>query len=166
MDYLQPPPDVRNAVTGRKISYARGVLKNRHPNGIDIYMYLDTPGVYLTGHATPVSEKMAGEAGYDTVAYKSLRIRQTREKEFLSKLDLELAAGLSVRRVIAEKGGYKVIELSKDRHQILGPDDKPLSPMPFVLEEALNILNELSPDEEIEAPAPEKKSPFKSLGQG
>src|SRR5690554_3858011 len=65
-----PTPPNREDARMSKIDLDRGVLIRKHETtGTTIYMYFDTPGVYLNAHGGKVSEALAKQAGFDVDLY-------------------------------------------------------------------------------------------------
>lgn len=130
-----------------KIDLDRGVHQRIDPNsGMDVYMYVDTPGVYLTIHGTEVDVELARRAGFPVEE----QLRQRHIKEALAsaqdKVLAELqAADQSMKVVVKEADGFKIIDIGYDRYQVLSPDDDVLTPSPLNLKSALILLDQLVP---------------------
>lgn len=128
---------------GRKIDYDRGVEFRRTPSGITVYMYLDSPGVFLNAHGGEVSKELAREAGFDIV-------RLIRERERRTALDAALAevnkqfSYVGPETVVKERDGYTLINLGNGRFVVRYPDGANAgTPMDAVMAEAL--FNNLVP---------------------
>jgi len=132
---------------GRFIDYDRGVHIRMHPSGVEVFMYVDTPGVYLNVHGDPFpSIKFAQEAGFDTETLARQRKIKEGVAEYEAKLRSELDLPISKRRILKEWEGYKVVELSPGRFQLFGPDDLVLHKDPLPEKEALKLLEALVPE--------------------
>lgn len=148
------------------IDYNRGVMMTRHPSGIEVFMYLEEPGKYLSAHGTPVSEKLAKEAGMDTEKFRKQRIVTEKMAEHRQKVLAELEIAQQDRVVVAEQGGFSVVDLGQDRHQVLDPDGTVLTAEPLPKEAALGLLDQLAPLVEIEAEKSEKKLSIRKASAG
>lgn len=131
------------------IDYDRGVeIRTHHLSGVDIFMYVDEPGVYLSAHGTQVSEQMARECGYPVDD-------QVRQRELKKKLKAahdaiyqEMAQGEENSIVVCEKDGFQIVDIGLGRHQIMSPDGDKLTDVPLPLEQAQAVLQQLVPDKE------------------
>lgn len=125
------------------IDYDRGVHITTHQaTGIDIFMYVDDPGVYLNAHGGNVSEELAREAGYDVEKLAKERTKKSRKDQALKMIDAELADDKDVREeLVAERNGYKIITTGLGRHHLIDPDGNRLTNMPLPLEAAQKLLN-------------------------
>lgn len=126
----------------RKIDYDRGVLI-RHVKDLnmEVFMYRDDPGVYLTAFGNPVPVDIAAKAGYDIARNEKLRqkkLRLSRAKEMIEK-DLDDAPRNET--VALEKAGYKAVHLGNGRYIVKGPDDEVLTPGAILPKEvAVNMV--------------------------
>lgn len=127
------------------IDYDRGIHKRTHPAGLDVYMYIDTPGRYLNFHGAEVSAEIAKGAGFDTEDLGKKRMLQERLAAANDKIRQELDAAASERRVIKEVGGYKLIDVGLGNYMLAGPDDVNMLPRPIPKQQALLLFNELVP---------------------
>lgn len=128
-----------------KIDYDRGVQKRHHGSGLEIYMYVDAPGVYLNSHGTEVSEALAQQAGYPTEDLGRQRVMKERMAQATEAIAREMGIAPKEKKVVKEKGGFKVIDIGIGRHQIEDPDGAVLTPQPLPLEQATRLLEELVP---------------------
>lgn len=137
------------------IDYDRGVQIRTHDiSGIDIYMYVDDPGVFLSAHATPVSEEMAKQAGYPVEEL-------SRKREL--KRQLKLAADAVYAQynepqqeqivVATSPQGFTIVDIGLGRHHIMSPDGDKLTDNPLPLEQATEVLAALDPQPEPDAKA-------------
>lgn len=131
----------------RAIDYDRGVIINVHKQtGMDVFMYLDTPGVYLNAHGGEVSEKLASEAGYDTVRWGKQRLIRERTADAHARIKEELEEAASQRRVVAERNGFQILDLGLGRHQVLH-DGEVLTKEVLPLDLAEELLEQLAPSQ-------------------
>lgn len=147
------------------IDLDRGVLSRSDPDtGMDIFMYHDKPGVFLSAHGSEVSIELARRAGFEVD--KLLRERHIKEavKAAQDKVLAEMdEADRGERVVVAEKGDFKIIDIGYDRYQVLSPDGDVLSPKPMNKREAVILLDQLVPDADPEVePKEEESKPAKS----
>lgn len=138
------------------IDVVRGVSMRKHSaTGIAVYMYIDTPGVYLNMFGQPVSEKIAAEAGFNTARDGKLREKSRLMDEYMRKVEAQLEMETGTQSVLAERGGYKVVSNGQGYARIMGEDGESLNPMPIPEDQALALLDELIPAEGAEAPPAE-----------
>lgn len=136
------------------IDYDRGVIFCNHPQyGMDIYMYVDNPGEYITAHGMAVSEKMAKEAGFDTVKFGKLREKRRLMAIATAKIEADLQSPDIVRDVVKEAKGLAVVHIGHGRFQVEDADHNKLHDGFLPEEVAVKLLDDLA--EKIEAPAEE-----------
>lgn len=125
------------------IDYDRGVIINVHQaSGIDVFMYVDDPGKFLTAHGTPVTDILAKEAGYDVEKLAKDRVKKSRKEQALQMIDAELADDKDVKEdIVEEKNGWKIITTGLGRHHLIDPDGNRLTSVPQPLEAAQKLLN-------------------------
>ena len=147
----------------RNISYKRGVIINMDPRtGVEIFMYVDDPGVYLSAHGTPVSEGLAQSAGYDIAKFAKERKLKERLKQAHASIQKELemeSAKSDNRIVVKEKSGWKVTDIGLGRHNVQDPEGNVMHKGHLTGEQALSLIEQLVPD----PPPPE---PAKAKSQG
>ena len=130
------------------IDYDRGVhIRTHHSTGVDVYMYVDTPGVYLSQHGTPVSEDMARQAGFPVDEQVKARELQRRLKAAHEAVYAEMNAGEAAQKVVEERDGFTIVDIGLGRHVIKSPDGDQLTDIPLPLEQAQAVLAQLVPDE-------------------
>jgi len=130
----------------RKIDYDRGVLIRAHQaTGVEVYMYIDTPGEYLSVHGTPVTTELARQAGYPVDELGKKRELRERMKTAHANIEAELMLQAEEKKVVREKGGFRVVAFGLGRHQVLAPDDTLLTPNPIPEEQAFLLLDQLVP---------------------
>lgn len=110
------------------IDLNRGVERRTHQSGTAVFMYLDTPGVYLNAFGTEVAESMAGEAGFPIEKYRKERLKQERLQAAKSAIEAEFATmGGGVREVSKERNGFLLVHLGSGRYNIEDPDGNVLN---------------------------------------
>lgn len=138
------------------IDYDRGVIKNVHPSGVAVYMYVDTPGVFINAFGTEVDVELAKSSGFDTEPLLRKRIYNERVSEAMENIEAEMVTGEAKREPIMERDGFKVLDIGLGRHDIEDPDGNKLNTLPMPLEQAELLFNQLAPkDEATEDPEPE-----------
>lgn len=144
----------------RKIDYDRGVIINTHsPTGMDVFMYVDDPGVYLNAHGGSVSMGIAKEAGYDVDKLEKHRAMKSRKAQAAQMIEAEFADEKDqVEEVIKERNGYSVVSTGLGRHHVLDPDKNRLNAHPLSIEVAMKLLDGMAGPEEKE-----EKAPLRSL---
>ncbi len=127
----------------RKIDYDRGVIINTHPAGMDVFMYVDTPGVYLNAHGTEVKEVLAREAGFQVDAFARDRLRRERMAKAMEAINLELETLGPTREIVADNEGFKVIHIGLGRHRVEDPEGNTLTDQDLTKEQAELLLDKL-----------------------
>ena len=145
----------------RKIDYDRGVIISQHKaSGMDVFMYVDTPGVYLNAFGTPVSDQLAKEAGYDVEKFGKDKLKRERMAKAMTAIEAELAIADEVgkKNVIEEKGGFKIVDLGVGRHYVEDAEGNRLNSIPLPVEQARVLLAQLVVDvpKATQGPAPKK----------
>ncbi|MGI9297767.1 MAG: hypothetical protein ACR2QC_07705 [Gammaproteobacteria bacterium] len=67
----------------------RGVTKRQHPNGMQICMYKDDPGVFMDVNGGRIASELADGAGFPVAALKVERIKMQRFAEARAKIERE-----------------------------------------------------------------------------
>lgn len=126
-----------------KIDYDRGVIINIHQaSGMDVYMYVDDPGKFLTAHAQIVSDAIAKEAGYDVEKLAKDRVKKERKAQALQMIDNELSDDKDIKEdVVDERNGWKIVSIGLGRHHLNDPDGNRITSVPQPLEAAQKLLN-------------------------
>lgn len=133
-----------------KIDLDRGVMQKAY-EAIDVYMYIDDPGVYLNAYATPVTEAIARAAGFDVEKYAKLRQRKLLLQKAQAQIEAQLALEPDEETVIEEVKGFKLVDIGLGRVQIRDPEGGFLLNSPVTKEMGTNIFKEITA--EPEAPA-------------
>ena len=130
----------------KNVDYNRGLTKKIHlKTGVDVYMYKDTPGVYLNAYGTPVTEDFAKEAGFDTVTYGKEKLKRERIAQVTAMVEAELSTGHTTREIVEEVNGFKVIHIGLERYTVEDPDANVLTGTPLPLDTASKLLSQLNP---------------------
>lgn len=135
-----------------KIDYDRGVLLRYHEGtGVEVYMYHDEPGVFLSAHGTPVAESFARQAGFEVDELMKRRRIKERMAVAMKQITDEIEIAESKAIVVKEKGGFAIVDLGYDRYQVHSPDGDNLTPSPLSRAQSELLLDSLAPDEEVPA---------------
>lgn len=134
----------------RKIDYDRGVvIKLISSLGMEVFMYRDDPGVYLSQHGTVVPDELAEMAGFDIQLLGKRRkhkLMVAQATEAYSK-QLELGEAKATRKIIAERDGFQVVLVGGVRHAVLDPDGLEINKnMPLTEAVAMELFNKLAPE--------------------
>jgi len=129
------------------INLDRGVHMRSHPSmGMDVYMYVDDPGVYFDAHGNKLTSEIAEQAGFpvDDLDQKH------RIKEALDAAQKQVMEqfGVAPKGPVAERDGFKVLDLGLGRYNVLGPDGSVLTKQPISKEHAMLLLDNLAPNPE------------------
>jgi hypothetical protein len=142
----------------RKINYDRGVIiKIIKATGMEVYMYADNPGHYLSSHGNAVSEELAREAGYNTEHFAKLRMRKEKMAAASKAIEdeLDIADRSGTKEVVLDRDGFKLIHYGAGRHYIEDPDGNNLTPAaPLPREAAERIFDQVVTPKPAPADAP------------
>ena len=140
------------------IDLNRGVTIRRHPTtGVQVFMYKDTPGVFLNAHGTEVDPELAKSAGFNTEALLKDKLKRERMAVAMSTIEAEFSSGPAMRETVRTQDGFQLIAVGLGRHKVLDPDGEELHAQPLTLEEANLLLDQLThtaPVEEVKEPEP------------
>jgi len=155
-------------VAKSNIDEDRGVLIRHVPElGMEIYMYRDTPGVWLNAYGTPVAPDLARKAGFDVDRYLKLKQRRDMMSQAQAaiekQLDLE-ASQPGARTVILERDGFKIVQTASGRCVVEAPDGTALTGTAQLNETAARaIFDQICPPA---APAPSEAEGVPSADVG
>lgn len=137
----------------RAIDYDRGVLIMTHPDtGIDVFMYIDQPGVYLTAHGHPIADKIAKESGYDVEKFAREKLRNERRAKAHDLIDKELESETDVvEKEVEKKGGFTLVSIGLGRHHLKDAEGQQITAHALTLEQGKKLLAAMA----IEEKAPE-----------
>lgn len=130
----------------KNIDITRGCHITRHADtGMYIYMYLDTPGVYLNTFGKEVPETLAAEAGFEVDKYRKMRIRNERMAAAKEAIETELALQYEAKPEIIEgKAGELHVELiGKTSAFVIDEDGNRLNDMPIDKKKAVDLYKKL-----------------------
>lgn len=131
------------------IDYDRGVIINTHKaTGMDVFMYVDDPGKFITAHGKEVPDPIAAEAGYDTEKLAKERVKKERKSQAMAMIDAELADDKDVQEeVVEEKNGYKIITTGLGRFHVVDPENNRLTTQPVSAEIAQKLFTGMAAPE-------------------
>lgn len=116
----------------RVIDYDRGVvIKTIADINMDVFMYKDAPGEYLTATGKPVPKELAARAGYDVDFLEREKLRRERRAAAAEAIDkeMELAENPNDKRVVLTVGDYRVVAFGRsDRHAVEDAQGESLTP--------------------------------------
>lgn len=133
----------------RQIDYDRGVIINTHPgSGMDVFMYVDQPGQYLTAHNKEVPDNLAREAGYDVDRLAKERLRMSRKAQASAIIDKELSDEANTQEECVDvRNGFRLVSIGMGRHNVKDPDGNILNAHPLPKESAETLFNAMAGDE-------------------
>ena len=131
------------------IDVNRGVMIKKHPSMGLVYMYLDTPGVFLNAFGKEIPEAIAGQAFFDIEPLGKERIKRERMREAMTaiELELELANSADEETVLWSRGTFRVVKLALGNAYLYDGDEK-LTPVAIPAQEAKVLLDHLAPEED------------------
>lgn len=139
------------------IDYDRGAIikQSKDQTLPEVIMYKDEPGIYYAANGRKISVEAARLAGFDVNTYEKLRKRALFQKKSLEQWDEVNRTAQAARKVVFEKGGYRVVDLGLERHIVEDSDGFLLTPGSHLsLAEAKRALELFIPvGEEVEAEA-------------
>lgn len=139
------------------IDYNRGVTKKIHPkNHIAVFMYKDSPGVFLNAFGTEVDNSLAGECGFDVDKLCKEKLKRERIQQVTAMVEAEMNQESPSRSIAEEIEGFKVIHIGMERYIVEDPDGNKLTTMPLPLDTASKLLRQLNPTFE---PKPKQQPP-------
>ena len=127
----------------------RGVMIQRHPSMGLVYMYIDTPGVYLNTFGKEIPEKVAAQAHFDVEELGKEKLKRERMAKAMTaiEIELELAITADEETILWERGGYRVVKLSHGKAYVFDDENNKLTPIAIPQEEAKLLLDHLVPEE-------------------
>lgn len=135
----------------------RGLEIRKHPStGAEIYMVIGNkelgvppePGVYYNINDLPVSEDMAAEAGFPVEQHRKAREKAAALAKASAVIEAQYAGVEAKNEVIAERRGYKLLDIGMDRYAVLDPDGTNLTPKYISPAIAQHVFDQLVPPEE------------------
>lgn len=135
----------------RVIDYDRGVvIRQMASTGMDVYMYVEEPGVFLDAFGREVPESIAREAGFNTERLSKERLKRERMKAAFDQISAEIDTSDRIEEVIAERGDYKIVSIGLGRHQVRDSEGNTLTSTPVPLEVAQRLFDALVPEQVAE----------------
>ena len=126
------------------ISYNRGVTIRMHPDGFDVNMYKDAPGIFYDVNGNALSTAIALEAGFDIKHLQTLK--EKRDRIAAARDAIEREYGEPVDEVIASSGGFTAVSLGGGLYAILDEDGTRLVDEPMDRDEAIALVNKSAPE--------------------
>lgn len=127
-----------------EIDVNRGVTIKLDPmSGARVYMYKDTPGVFLNEHGHEVAESLAARCGYPVKDMKKLRDKREAMKRATDEIEakFEDEKTQAKEKVIKEsEDGYKIIQFAFGRCWVMGPDGDKMHDKPLTKQEAYHLF--------------------------
>ena len=114
-----------------------------HPDGFDVNMYKNAPGVFYDVNGNALSPTIALEAGFDIKYLQSLK--EKRERITAARDAIEREYGEPVDEVIASSGGFTAVSLGSGLYAILDEDGTRLVDEPMDRDEAIALVDKLAP---------------------
>ncbi len=130
------------------ISYNAGVTIRMHPDGFDVNMYKDAPGVFYDVSGNALSPTIALEAGFDVKHLQTLK--EKRDRIVAARDAIEREYGGPVDEVVASSGGFTAVSLGNGLYAILDEEGTRLVDEPMARDEAIALVDKLAP------PAPQE----------
>lgn len=128
------------------IDLDRGVHMNSHPTlNMDVYMYVDDPGVYLTAHGDLVPKEIAEAAGFPVEKHEKAHNIKTAMAAAMAEVMTKFG-GEDGPKLHMERGGFKVMNIGMGRYNVHGPDGDLLTKAPVPKEQAELLLAHLAPE--------------------
>ena len=131
-----------------KVDVNRGVMFMVHQaTGMYVYMYIDTPGEYFNVHCSPVTEKMASEAGFEIEKYAKEKLKRERLRAASDAIEAEIAIADKQQQVVVEEcSGFTIVDIGYSRFNVKDPDGNVLNTHPLSREIAVKLLENLVPE--------------------
>ena len=140
-----------------KVDYNRPLIKKiDQSTGIEVYMYMDLPGVYYNTFESQVSEALAASAGYDVALFGKQKRRREQLVVAMDAIDaqLDLQEDNGQKEVVVDRGGFSVVHIGLGRHIIEDQDGGKIVDRPLTLDEAKAALEKLVPKAEEKTKKP------------
>jgi hypothetical protein len=120
----------------------RGCIIRFHPSGFRVVMYVDAPGEYFSESGNPMSEKLAGEAGFEVKELEHQRRKNARLAQYKAQVEEEFATQQEeVEAVLsAEAGTLQVKHIGGGKYAILDESGTRLTTKPLSKAEAETLI--------------------------
>lgn len=130
----------------KHIDVDRGVLmRYLEGTGIQVYMYVDEPGVFLNAFGKEVSEDLAKQAGFDVERLSRERVKRERMKAAFAAIEAEIDNSEAKENVVEERDGFRLIDIGLGRYMIKDPEGASLNPVPVTEQIAKKLFDQLVP---------------------
>ncbi len=130
-----------------EIDLNRGVTVKLDPTtGARVYMYKDTPGVFLNSHGHTVADTLAARCGFLIKELKKLRDKREAMSRAAAEIEAEFesekaTSGTGQEKVIKEsEDGYKIVQYAFGRCWVFGPDGDKMHDKPLTKQEAMHLF--------------------------
>ena len=131
----------------RKIDYDKGVRIRSIPElGMEVFMYIQDPGVFLTANGAVIPAELARRAGFDVDKLLKMRERKVRMGIAAATIEreIDLSESAAVREVIEELGGFKVVRVGS-HFLVEDPDNAVLTAgVALPKDIAISVMRELA----------------------
>lgn len=128
---------------GKGVDADRGYHMRSHPTlGMDVFMYVDDPGVYMTAHCDPVPDDLAEAAGFPVEENR----KKHQIKSALAAAQREVLDRYNENKheFVVERGDFKIQDIGLGRFNVFSGKQL-LNKNPISIEEATILLDHLSP---------------------
>lgn len=141
--------------------YNRGVRKKSTPEGVEVYMYIRDPGVFINAFGKPVGDELAAKAGFDVKELTKQKTKKDRQAAALKAIEEEYGGDVEGGKVVKKQGDLEVVDIGGGRHHIRDEDGNVLTPTPLPLESAEAVMKQMAKTEPggIESPKDESSKP-------
>ena len=131
----------------RCVDLDRGVEMRKTKSGVEVYQYIDEPGVYRSAFNDEVPEELARSAGYpveDRAKNRKLKERMAQFEAQLRK-ELEISEADGTRTVVEVRGSYKIVDIGLGRYKIEDDEGNQMHKDPLSQAVAYKLLDQLVP---------------------
>lgn len=120
--------------------------------GIQVFMYVDEPGVFRNAFGQEVDTALANQAGFDVERLTRERKKREALKAAYAKIEDEMAASEVKQEVVKERNGYEMVDIGLGRFHIKDPEGKLLTTTPVSNEIAERLFDQIAPEVSQDAP--------------
>lgn len=101
----------------------RGVTMRKHPSGMAVAMYDDTPGSYMTERGEPLDAEFAKQAGFNVGADQRRAAVNKRVADYQKQLEDELKSEEdALASIMSDAGNYDVRHIGGGQYAIFDKD--------------------------------------------
>lgn len=128
-----------------RINRNRGCSIRFHPSGFRVIMYKDAPGEYMDERGASLSEKLAGEAGFDVATLRKERVKRQRMAEAQARIEQEFATEQDDVEALLSvpESGLTVKHIGKGKYAIMDEEGNRLTKKPLTKAEAQTLMDDL-----------------------